>query len=76
MSDTALEKRQGDILGVLVREVPSGQEGIAGKVHTRHNVLGTESDLLDFGKVVDGVSVQGQSTDLLDRDQVLGNELG
>jgi hypothetical protein len=68
--------RQSDILCVLVREVSSSQQGIAGKVHTGHNVLSTESDLLDFGKVVDRVSVQGQGTNLLDRDQVLGDKLG
>lgn len=71
------KREQGkNSLGVLVREVPSGQERIAGKVHTRHNVLGAEGDLLDFGKVVYGVSVEGQSTDPLNGDQVLGNELG
>jgi hypothetical protein len=39
-------------------------------------VLGTESDLLDFGKVVDRVSVEGKSTDVLDRDKILWDDLG
>ena len=63
-------------MSVKVREVSSGKQRVTCEVHTGNDVLSAESDLLYFSKVVNGVSVKSQSSDILNGADILRNELG
>lgn len=63
-------------LSVEVTEIATGKEGVVRVVLTGNDVGRAESDLLNLGEVVGGVAVEGESTDVLDGDEVLRDELG
>ena len=63
-------------LSILVRKVSSGKERIRREVHSWYDVLSTECDLLDLGKVVDRVGIEGKGTNVLYGDEILGDNLG
>lgn len=62
-------------LGVLVGEVSASQQRVRGEVHSGHNVLCAESHLFDLGKVVDGVGIQREGTNVLHGHQIFRNDL-
>jgi hypothetical protein len=63
-------------LGVGVREQAPLQQRIVREVDTGHHVAGMECHLLGLREEAIRVPVQGQPTDALHRDQLLGHDLG
>src|SRR5258706_14469078 len=63
-------------LRVGIRKETSLQEGIVGKINSRHQIGWMESDLLRFCKEVIRVTIEGQFADPLHRHYLFGNDLG
>lgn len=63
-------------LSVEVTEVTAGEKRVVAEIHTRNDVRRAESHLLDLGEIVDGISVQGKCSDVLDGYKILGDKLG
>lgn len=62
-------------LSVRIGEVPASKKRVVGKVHAWNDMLCTKSDLFYFSKEIDGIAIERQSPNLLNRYEFLRNKL-
>lgn len=63
-------------LGVHVRMYPPMQQRVIAEIDARHHMRGAEGDLFCLREKIVRISVQDHAPDRLDRNELLGDELG